>query len=425
MTAVVGILNKKGAAIAADSAVTISRGINNRKIFNSANKMIRLLDDQPIAVMIVNNACLMGIPWDIIVRMYRVKRKGVTFPTMHSAIEDFISFIEKSNCFVTDDQNRNYISGYLDMYFRRIDASYDFSFEEDNGSEGVDQNEKTINSILSNIKEYNTTLSKCKKYPRLEDYKLSDFKKWSKDFLSSYLESSTYLDEEVVKEVNTSFIKGFYNYITRVDTGEETQLIFTGFGDNEQYPSLERVNVNFGIGDRLAYWENSEDIIRISDELEYAVCPFAQTDVMALMTDGIDPDFKEYICRSAREELNDMLSFTAFQYRINDFPEKYAECLENLNIDSLAEDFEKYVGKTIQEGRHTQVYDSVVEMNLYDMSHLAECLVSVTALSRHINFEQEGVGGLVDLAILTKADGFKWLNRKSWYDAPGKDGFKI
>ena len=51
MTAVIGILNKEGAAIAADSAVTVSN-YRGEKILNSANKMIRLSEVAPIGVMI-------------------------------------------------------------------------------------------------------------------------------------------------------------------------------------------------------------------------------------------------------------------------------------------------------------------------------------------------------------------------------------
>lgn len=47
MTAVVGILNKRGIAIAADSAVTMNRK-RNEKIANSANKMLRLCSSTPI-----------------------------------------------------------------------------------------------------------------------------------------------------------------------------------------------------------------------------------------------------------------------------------------------------------------------------------------------------------------------------------------
>ena len=72
MTAVVGILNKRGIAIAADSAVTMNRK-RNEKIANSANKMLRLCSSTPISVMVTGSAGLLTTPWDIIVRRYRQK----------------------------------------------------------------------------------------------------------------------------------------------------------------------------------------------------------------------------------------------------------------------------------------------------------------------------------------------------------------
>jgi ATP-dependent protease HslVU (ClpYQ) peptidase subunit len=49
MTAELSILNKSGVVIAADSAVTIGR---NNKVFNSATKLFKLSETQPIGLMI-------------------------------------------------------------------------------------------------------------------------------------------------------------------------------------------------------------------------------------------------------------------------------------------------------------------------------------------------------------------------------------
>ena len=51
MTAIVGILNKRAAVMAADSAVTVSNG-NGIKIYNTATKIFRLSVEPPIGVMI-------------------------------------------------------------------------------------------------------------------------------------------------------------------------------------------------------------------------------------------------------------------------------------------------------------------------------------------------------------------------------------
>lgn len=64
MTAEIGILNKNGVVLAADSAVTITNGTNS-KVLNSARKLFTLPNEHSIGIMIYGNASFMGVPWDI------------------------------------------------------------------------------------------------------------------------------------------------------------------------------------------------------------------------------------------------------------------------------------------------------------------------------------------------------------------------
>jgi hypothetical protein len=43
-------------------------------------------------------------------------------------------------------------------------------------------------------------------------------------------------------------------------------------------------------------------------------------------------------------------------------------------------------------------------------------MVSLTALKRHVSTDSETVGGPVDVALITKGDGFIWIKRKTNYD---------
>jgi len=45
----------------------------------------------------------------------------------------------------------------------------------------------------------------------------------------------------------------------------------------------------------------------------------------------------------------------------------------------------------------------------------AEALVSLTSLSRRVTTEIETVGGPVDVAVISKGDGFVWINRKHYF----------
>ena len=45
---------------------------------------------------------------------------------------------------------------------------------------------------------------------------------------------------------------------------------------------------------------------------------------------------------------------------------------------------------------------------------MAESLISITSLQRHITASEESVGGPVDVAVITKEDGFVWVKHHDW-----------
>ena len=49
------------------------------------------------------------------------------------------------------------------------------------------------------------------------------------------------------------------------------------------------------------------------------------------------------------------------------------------------------------------------------MSVLAENIVSLTALKQKISLDVETVGGPVDVAFISKHDGFIWIKRKHYF----------
>jgi len=63
-----------------------------------------------------------------------------------------------------------------------------------------------------------------------------------------------------------------------------------------------------------------------------------------------------------------------------------------------------------------QWLNTLCDYDLQDMAQLAENMIAMTSLERHMTFSEEGVGGPIDLAIISKNNGFTWLNRKSWYN---------
>jgi hypothetical protein len=50
-----------------------------------------------------------------------------------------------------------------------------------------------------------------------------------------------------------------------------------------------------------------------------------------------------------------------------------------------------------------------------ELPHLAESLVALTSLKRHVSRDAETVGGPIDVCLISKGDGFIWIKRKHYF----------
>ena len=52
-----------------------------------------------------------------------------------------------------------------------------------------------------------------------------------------------------------------------------------------------------------------------------------------------------------------------------------------------------------------------------ELAAMAESLVNLTKFKRRASLQQETVGGPIDVAVITKGDGFVWVKRKHYFRA--------
>jgi hypothetical protein len=121
MTAEVVVMNKEAVALAADSAVTrtyVEQEGVQQKIYNSANKLFKLAKFHPVGIMIFNSAEFMGIPWEIIIKLYREKIGGKRFGMLEEYARDFFTFLEsKGNTLIPEGQQKSMFSQAVLSYF--------------------------------------------------------------------------------------------------------------------------------------------------------------------------------------------------------------------------------------------------------------------------------------------------------------------
>jgi hypothetical protein len=62
-----------------------------------------------------------------------------------------------------------------------------------------------------------------------------------------------------------------------------------------------------------------------------------------------------------------------------------------------------------------QILDMVEFLPKDELAHLADSLVALTSLHRRVSRDMETVGRAIDVAVISKSDGFIWIKRKHYF----------
>jgi hypothetical protein len=90
--------------------------------------------------------------------------------------------------------------------------------------------------------------------------------------------------------------------------------------------------------------------------------------------------------------------------------------IENAVVQSLK--IHQKVIDVFKDKVYTRPIISMVSLLPKDeLPHLAESLVALTSLKRHVSHDPETVGGPIDVALISKSDGFVWIKRKHYFRA--------
>ena len=398
MSAEVILMNKNGIAIAADSAVTIG---NKTKIYNTADKMFMLSKYAPVGILIYNSASIMGIQLEIIIKQYRRKLGEKTFQTLKEYCDDFMSYcIEFANNYSGEKIEleiiNNQILNKCDEIFRIVLSMANKevgknSFKNDNELmefinikiiEIVDRTNVEINDEVMDDLYYNNILSK------LDTSNIIDF------CSESY---KINLKEETKKKIMLKL-----NDIIRNkkywDRSNFTGIAITGYGDNEIFPVCIQIETLGIINNKVL--KLNENSFQITHEQNSQIIPLAQTDVMDEFFLGINNEINQIYVKKFK----------------NGIASEKDESVKN-KIIQLNTSIEEEKNKLVKD-RLMNIHRSLSFLPRDEMIYMAEGMINLTSFKRRLvldNFS-ETVGVPIDIAFISKGDGFIWIKRKKYFD---------
>jgi hypothetical protein len=410
MTAVIGILNKNGMTMAADSAVTVTGG-NSKKIYNTANKIFTLSKFHPVGIMIYSSSSFMDTPWEIIIKLYRKELKDKGFDKVEHYKDDFVRFLKANDYFTNPEKQisklKSFAYWHLDGVKARVIEKVDGSKTEEEVLADFNSFAKAdIEETLATYTDADETLGE------FADYTEQHFEQYSDDSITEVINAvfeGIALNPDIRPIINELYWR-YFKSLTFF--GKETGLVFGGFGEKQIYPSVSAIKISEVIDNRLRFKVDLSD--EISDSNNGSILPYAQTDVINMFIKGIDPDIENTFISAIEKTLNKYNITIADIIGAHD--QRLSDTIRNNDNAPLMKELIEEIRNIKQETQISPTVDTVAILSKEDLAEMAESLIYLTYLKRRISSTEESVGGPIDVAIISKGDGFIWKKRKHYFN---------
>lgn len=418
MTALVAVLNRKSVAIAADSAVTVG---NTHKVVNCGNKIFTLSKYEPISVMTYNYASFMGTPWEIIIKEYRKQLKEQKKDTVELYQKDFIDYLYSEEFFANSRIQENYLEILLGEFY--------------NANLNVTKNKYQLavsdpdfySHFINEVKDCMQNNSYAPKIPGFEYYSLGRFTDYARNIMIKFFASS--LEVSILDEDKDLFFRSFYQFARcPVVNSGYTGLVFTGYGEKELFPSMVPIKVMGAFDGLLRYVVDTNLACQIKNDdtgSSVYICPFAQIDVTQTIISGINPKLHEIINQVIANTTSQLMNAIRGEVAKIQGNDAVKNAINALNPEIIINAVQKQISDEMRQTYTDPLLSTVDMLDKEDLANVAESLISLTSLVRRMQPGEETVGGPVDVAVISKGDGFIWIKRKHYFNPEYNQSFMM
>lgn len=425
MTSEVVLMNRQAVAMAADSAVTIS-GPQYLKTYQSVDKLFPLVDGQPVAVMIYNNAEIMSTPWETVISLYREAARGRSLDTLQAYAEDFMAFLSGNpDLFPPDHQDTEFFK-HVAVVYTVIAEDFDFQV-----SKFKESNAARLKEHLSAIFEFvvNELYSDYQRYP--DDNPRSDLacfpqgmgeqvKRRYRTEIEQLVESlvATVKHDHpglAVNEATRDRLRDIAVYAVTKDAFFEhyTGVVFAGFGARDKFPAMRSYLTSSVV---LGILKRKQD--RAADmtaEGGPVVQPFAQDRMIKTFLTGMDEYLRRFMYgESLKLSMNLVTDVIGRAPGLSEQQraQLFRDYSEN-NMGYALREFFKQID-SYQYAVHTRpIYRAIGSLPKRELGETASSLIKLNSFQQKVMHSIETVGGPIDVAVITRNGGLEMKSDKS------------
>lgn len=419
MTAEIAILNKLAVALAADSAVSIGRP-PNLKIYNTVNKIFELSNHEPVGIMVYGRLDFMHIPYEPLIKEFRRKLGRKKFDTIEEYRTAFQAHLSKDIKYSDRDEQRNLVIVLSDA-LQDLNKKIDDAVWRDIQDKGKYLRSK-VNGVAQKL--IRTEIAALKSTPFAAGFTRKAIPQTAAAMVDLMIDRS--FNAISPNAATKKLLQEYAGYLLSKSalSSSRTGIVIAGFGEAEIFPTLSWFETDGIIDGKLKVVdEPTVDIDRSSTDAE--ILGFAQDDMMKSFMDGIDPDVKSYIFELIEKSIGDTAN-QVLSAVVND-PQILPQASVAVApvISQIAAALRNAIDDHVKKAYSDPIKDMIRAMPKQELATLAMSLIEITSLKRKVSRDQETVGGEVDVAIISKSEGFVWIKRKHYFPAELNRRFSI
>ena len=416
MTSEVVVMNRMGAALAADSAVTVDVE-NSSKVRNSALKVFSLSKYHPVGVMVYGNGSLLGVPWETIIKLFRASLHERSFDRLEQYGKKLVEFVEaKTDLFPMKVQQKYFLHALEAEYIRIEEAARKellarvFDPERDSPmyieNEEFECAELAIQDHITEwehredaeyFKNVNGAAFISNLSGEINDIIVRQFRAWHTDaHLTKPLQDLAHL--LISKD----------HFPAEVVSG----LVVAGFGDAEHFPVLQHIEIGGVYNSRLKVRPTTCE--KVSESRLSIVRAFAYTNMVDSFLSGISPDVVDDLEDAAR--MIERMPVATID-ELEGIDGKRIEEIRTKLEAASARQADRFTKGVLSESyrRYDGIRQTIGSLSIAELAQVASTLVSLSSFEQRMSVDRETVGGPIDVAVISKGDGFIWIDRKHYF----------
>jgi hypothetical protein len=415
MTSEIAVMNRGAVALAADSAVSVSAGRRN-KVFNSANKLFMLSDTHPVGIMIYANGSLMGVPWEVLVKTFRQELGAKEFDRLSDYGDAFISYLERQTALFTPELEKDYflklVAGEFDDLARKIKRQ--IAQEELNHTSDVEWDAARREIVSSHIRACHQRWSKREPHPEIDENVAARFRGMCSGELANLamehfrqrLWTVASDDTRLLYELAEFFVEKKF-----IAPSSYTGVVVAGFGRADFFPVLKRYSIGHFYDGKLKRIDIAP--VAISEKKPVHIGVYADSDMADLFLRGISMPALDFLIEKTFEIGAEIATAVVEATGVPETPALWdaVESKRDAILMDLVGNVRDYRAET------TELEQALIHIPKDELASVAASLVNLNSFKKRMSMGVETVGGPVDVAVISKGDGFIWIDRKHYFEA--------